>query len=314
MMLAVSYIIGQLNAPITQLVDFLYSFQDARISLERLGEIHAIENEENLESIRVTKINGDENLHINNVTFRYPGTKEKVLNDITLTIPANKVTAIVGVSGSGKTTLMKLLLGFYKPITGTICVGKENLNNISPSYWRQNCGVVMQEGYIFNNTIEGNIALNDEIKDKSQIIQAARLANISTFIETKQQSYQTKIGSDGLGLSTGQKQRILLARAIYKNPNFFFLDEATSALDANNEKEIMKNLSDFFQGRTVVIIAHRLSTVKNADQIIVMNEGKIIEKGNHSELISLKKAYHNLVKNQLDLDRINSNPSEVGII
>lgn len=307
MMLAVSYIIGQLNAPVSQLVDFLYSVQDAKISLERLGEIHHRDDEESSENLALTEISGEEDITIEALTFSYPGSKEKVLDNISLKIPANKVTAIVGVSGSGKTTLMKLILGFYPPEAGMIKVGKTNLANISPSYWRESCGVVMQEGYIFNTSFEENIALGEDYKNKGKIIEAANLANIDSFIESKPQSYKTKIGAEGMGLSTGQKQRVLLARAINKNPRFFFLDEATSALDANNEKAIMNNLQDFFKNRTSVVIAHRLSTVKNADQIVVLGNGKIIEIGGHTELLLNKGAYYNLVKNQLELERLSEN-------
>lgn len=306
MMLAVSYILGQLNAPITQLVDFIYSLQDAKISLERLGEIHSKQDEESVEGLVNNDVNCSHSLRVENLSFTYPGSKDAVLRDISVEIPAKKVTAIVGVSGSGKTTLMKLLLGFHKLKEGRIFVGKKNLQNVSPSYWRSMCGVVMQEGYIFNSSFEENIALGENFIDREKMMQAAVLANIGSFIESKPQSYHTKIGAEGTGLSTGQKQRILLARAIYKNPHFFFLDEATSALDANNEKEIMNNLQLFFQNRTVLVIAHRLSTVKSADQIIVMDDGRIVEIGSHQELLSNKCAYYQLVKNQLELERMNN--------
>lgn len=304
MMMAVSYIIGQLNAPITQLVDFMYSLQDARTSVERLGEIHSKEDEESDNNLFKREFKESEDIEIENLAYKYPGSKKTVLDSISLNIPANKVTAIVGVSGSGKTTLMKLLLGFYEAERGKIKIGGENLKDISPSSWRRACGVVMQEGYIFNSSIEDNIALGDEIRNRKKVAWASEIANIKDFIESTPYSYTTQIGAEGLGLSTGQKQRILLSRAIYKNPSFFFLDEATSALDANNETTIMKNLAKFFEGKTVVIIAHRLSTVKNADQIIVMDEGKVVEKGTHQSLIDEEGAYYNLVKNQLELERL----------
>jgi ATP-binding cassette subfamily B protein len=304
MMMAVSYIIGQLNAPVTQLVDFMYSLQDAKTSVERLGEIHSKKDEESDNSLFKGEFKSNEDIEIESLKYKYPGSKKPVLNNISFKIPANKVTAIVGVSGSGKTTLMKLLLGFYEPEKGKIKIGGKNLKDISPSCWRSACGVVMQEGYIFNCSIEDNIAIGEEIRNRKKVAWATEIANIKEFIESTPHSYTTQIGAEGLGLSTGQKQRILLSRAIYKNPSFFFLDEATSALDANNETTIMKNLAKFFEGKTVVIIAHRLSTVKNADQIIVMDEGKIVEKGTHQSLIDEEGAYFNLVKNQLELEKL----------
>jgi ATP-binding cassette subfamily B protein len=236
------------------------------------------------------------------VSYRYIGSNQFVLRDLDLTVPPNKVTAIVGGSGSGKTTLMKLLLKFYEPTNGSINIGNYNLNNLSQKAWRNECGVVMQEGYIFNDTIANNIAVGENYIDKQKIAHAVEVANIKEFIETLPLSYNTKIGNEGIGMSTGQKQRLLIARAVYKNPNFLFFDEATSALDANSEKIIMENLNIFFKNKTVVVVAHRLSTVKNAHQIVVLNKGEIIEVGNHNTLVKLKGYYYNLIKNQLELD------------
>ena len=301
MMLAISYIVGQLNAPISQIINFVRELQDAKISLDRISEIHLKEDEEILEQEKISDIPTNVDFHLHKVSFRYIGSDEMVLKDLSLDIPANKVTAIVGVSGSGKTTLMKLLLKFYDPNKGKIMLGRHDLKNISQKAWREHCGVVMQEGYIFNDSIAHNIAITHEGIDKEKLLHAVEVANIREFIETLPLSYNTKIGMEGIGLSTGQKQRILIARAVYKNPDFLFFDEATSALDANNEKAIMEQLELFFKNKTVVIIAHRLSTVKNADQIVVLDKGKIIEKGSHVELVAQKGAYYYLVKNQLEL-------------
>ncbi len=304
MMLSVSYIIGQLNSPIAQLISFIHSAQDAKIALERLSEIHNKPNEEELSDEKIHDIPPNQNLTLKNVGFRYTGSTEKVLQHINLTIPANKITAIVGASGSGKTTLMKLLLKFYNPTEGDITLGNYHLSNIAHSAWREKCGVVMQEGYIFNDTIARNIAVGDEIINKEKLLNAVKIANIQSYIEQLPLGYNTKIGSEGIGMSGGQKQRLLIARAVYKNPEFIFFDEATSALDANNEKIIMQNLNNFFKNRTAVIIAHRLSTVKNADQIIVLDNGKLIEKGTHQQLIQQKGKYYHLVKNQLELEKL----------
>ncbi|MGV0970672.1 peptidase domain-containing ABC transporter [Empedobacter sp. ULE_I136] len=304
MMLSIQYIIGQMNAPLTQLVSFIQQTQDAKISLERLSEIHDKEDEEPIHEEKVIDI-PDQDLNINQIDFRYIGSSDLVIKDLSLTIPKNKITAIVGASGSGKTTLMKLLMKFYEPIQGEIKIGNTNLNTISQKSWRDNCGVVMQEGYVFNDTMAHNIAIGDDYIDKKKLKKAVEIANIQDYIESLPLSYNTKIGNEGVGMSGGQKQRLMIARAVYKNPNYIFFDEATSSLDANNEKIIMENLNRFFEGKTVVIIAHRLSTVKHADQIVVMGEGKIIEKGNHQELIQQKGAYYNLVKNQLDLEKLN---------
>ncbi|MCF6351113.1 MAG: peptidase domain-containing ABC transporter [Flavobacteriaceae bacterium] len=301
MMLAISYIVGQLNAPITQLINFIREVQDAKISLERLAEIHNKEDEEQQDQDKITDINKNLDINLEKVSFRYIGSDVEVLKDLDLQIPANKITAIVGVSGSGKTTLMKLLLKFYEPNSGQIKLGNYDLKNVSQKTWRNECGVVMQEGYIFNDSIANNIAVGVDYVDKQKLTHAVDVANIAEFIESLPLSYNTKIGMEGVGLSTGQKQRLLIARAVYKNPNFLFFDEATSALDANNEKVIMEKLNIFFENKTVLVIAHRLSTVKNAHQIVVLDKGKIVEVGNHLELIKKKGNYFDLVKNQLEL-------------
>ena len=302
MMLAVQYIIGQLNSPVEQLIGFFNTTQDARISLERLGEVHEREDEEDPDSEKVQDIPPLSEININNLSFRYEGPEsELVLNNITLTIPAGKQTAIVGTSGSGKTTLIKLLLGFYPPLKGTINLGSSLLGNYSLRQWRRNCGVVMQDGYLFSDTIANNIAPGAEFIDKKRLLNAAKVANIEEFIDSLPLRFNTRIGSEGHGLSQGQKQRLLIARSVYKDPEYIFFDEATNALDANNEIVILKNLQDFFRGRTVVVVAHRLSTVKNSDHIVVIEKGEIIETGTHEELIQKQGAYYTLVKNQLEL-------------
>ncbi len=302
MMLAISYIIGQLNTPLLQLINFIQELQDAKISLERLSEIHFKEKEDE-SFLNLTNDVPKNNIYIKNVDFRYPGMKSYVFKNLNLNIPYKKVTAIVGVSGEGKTTLLKLLLKFYEVKHGKITIGNKNLNNISQTTWRSYCGVVMQEGYIFSDTIARNIALGHEYIDKKRLIKAVEIASIKDFIENLPLSYNTKIGMDGLDLSTGQKQRILIARAVYKNPEFLFFDEATSSLDTKNEKKIVTMLNSFFRNKTVVIIAHRLSTIKNADKIVVLNKGHIIEQGTHFELIQQKGFYYNLIKDQLDLGK-----------
>jgi ATP-binding cassette, subfamily B, bacterial len=304
MMLSVSYIIGQLNAPVSQFLSFYYSLQDARLSLERLNEIHSKDNEEPEGLNRLIDIPDNHTLRLEDVDFKYPGIPYPILKNITLVIPSNKITAIVGASGSGKTTLLKLLLRFYEPENGKIVLGDTELNSFTQHIWRENCGSVMQEGFIFNDTIANNIAISDDIVDKTKLKKAVEVANIKEFIEGLPLSYNTKIGADGIGLSGGQRQRLFIARAVYKNPDFLFFDEATSALDANNERIIMENLDLFFQGRTAVIIAHRLSTVKNADQIVVMDKGEIIEVGTHPQLLEKKGSYYNLIKNQLELEKV----------
>lgn len=301
MMMAISYIVGQLNAPVMQLINFLRDAQDAKISLDRLGEIHNKEDEEKVGEQKFTNIPEHSNIYLRKITFRYLGGLKPVIEDLNITIPPKKITAIVGVSGSGKTTLMKLLLNFYSLEKGEIMIGNHNLKNISQRAWRDQCGVVMQEGYIFNDTIAKNIAVGTDIIDRKKLLHATHVANIQTYIDELPLGINTKIGREGTGLSSGQKQRLLIARAVYKNPKHLFFDEATSALDANNEKIIMENLDEFFTDKTVVVIAHRLSTVKNAHQIIVLDNGRIVEVGNHQELTRLKGEYYKLVKNQLDL-------------
>ena len=305
MMLSVSYIIGQLNAPISQFLSFIYSYQDAKISIERLSEIHNKEDEEPEGAELIHHLPENHSIALEKVDFRYQGMQENVITDLDLVIPANKITAIVGSSGSGKTTLMKMLLRFYEPTQGEIVVDQSNLNTFSQRTWREHCGSVMQDGFLFSDTIANNIAVGDEIVDKDKLLHAVKVANIREFIESLPLSYNTKIGGEGMGISGGQKQRILIARAVYKNPDFLFFDEATSALDAKNERVIMENLQEFFKGKTTVVIAHRLSTVQHADQIVVLEGGKIIEKGTHFELIDLNGAYYNLVKNQLQLEKMN---------
>lgn len=301
MMMAISYIVGQLNAPVVQLISFMRDLQDAKISLDRLGEIHNKEDEEIEGDEKITNIPENATITLKNISFRYTGGLEPVIKDVSFAIPANKTTAIVGVSGSGKTTLMKLLLSFYELDKGEILVNNFNLKNISQKVWRANCGVVMQEGYIFNDTIAKNIAVGEDYVDTKKLLHAVDVANISDYIEGLPLGYNTKIGNEGSGLSTGQKQRLLIARAVYKNPKFLFFDEATSALDSNNERVIMEKLNTYFTDKTAVVIAHRLSTVKNAHQIVVLDKGKIVEVGNHEQLIKQKGNYFNLVKNQLEL-------------
>jgi ATP-binding cassette subfamily B protein len=302
MMLAVQYIIGQLNVPITQAIQFIYTVQDVRISLERLGEVHdkAEEDADALQKLR--ELPSSKSLSIRNLTFQYEGPRSpKVLNDVSLEIPEGRVTAIVGSSGSGKTTLLKLLLGFYTPVEGGIFIGDKNLDGFSVGWWREKCGTVMQDGYIFSDTIARNIALCMEHRiDTERLRQAAETANIHDFIESLPLKYNTKIGQEGVGLSQGQKQRILIARAVYKAPEYILFDEATNSLDASNEKTITQNLNRFFAGRTVVIVAHRLSTVRNADSIAVMEHGRIVETGTHESLIARQGAYYNLVKDQIN--------------
>ncbi|AWK06344.1 ABC transporter ATP-binding protein [Flavobacterium crocinum] len=301
MMLAISAIVGSLNGPITQLIEFVRELQDAKISLARLSEIHQKEDELQKEEHQTNEVPFDSDIEIKNLSYRYLGSDIPVLDNLSLVIPANKVTAIVGVSGSGKTTLMKLLLKFYEPEKGEVTIGNTQLKNISQKAWRSNIGAVMQEGFIFSDTIANNIAFGVDRVDKERLLYAADVANIKEYISGLPLGFNTKIGGEGLGMSTGQKQRLLIARAVYKNPEILFFDEATSALDANNEKEIMRKLDIFFENKTVVVIAHRLSTVMNADQIVVLDKGKIIERGNHSALVEQKGNYFELVKNQLQL-------------
>lgn len=300
MMLAIQYIIGQLNTPLQQMVGFIRSAQDARISLERLSEIHGAISEENVDEQKIDVI-PDGDIHLENISFRYTAISDNVLKDVSIVIPKGKTTAIVGTSGSGKTTLIKLLLGFYQPTNGQIFIGNQPLPSIYKKLWRQQCGVVMQEGYIFSDTIAANIAESDDQINFSKVIAASTTANIMDFIQGLPLGFNTAIGSKGNGISQGQKQRLLIARAVYKNPEFIFFDEATNALDANNESIIMNNLNSFLENKTAIVVAHRLSTVKHADQIIVLQDGKVIEQGTHADLIKCKGNYFTLVKNQLEL-------------
>ncbi|HMG83614.1 MAG TPA: ATP-binding cassette domain-containing protein, partial [Ferruginibacter sp.] len=301
-MLSVSYIIGQLNGPILQLVEFTELWQNARLSIARINEIHNKPDEENILEEKITTIK-DGDIILNDVSFSYIISPEirPTIDSINVVIPYKKVTAIVGSSGSGKTTLMKLLLKFYEPLSGEISIAQQPLSDISHTMWRNKCGAVMQDGYIFNDTIAYNIGIGEEVIDTNALLYAATMANIQDFISELPLGYNTKIGQNGMGLSAGQKQRILIARAVYKNPDILLFDEATSALDAKNERIIIENLNQFFKGKTVIVIAHRLSTVKDADKIIVMENGEIIEEGSHEELVTLRNSYFNLVKNQLEL-------------
>lgn len=304
MMMALTYIIGQLSAPVEQFIGFARSFQDAQISLERLNEVHGKEDEEETIENKLTVLPDKRDISIENLSFSYDGAdRDYVLDNINLTIPQEKVTAIVGASGSGKTTLIKLLLGFYEPNKGTIKVGETPLSIINPHLWRSKSGSVMQDGFIFSDTIAQNIGVGNDYVDIEKLRHAVTVANIRDFIDSLPLGYNTKIGMEGSGISQGQRQRILIARAVYKNPEFIFLDEATNALDANNEKEIMKHLQEFYKGKTVVVVAHRLSTVRDADKIVVLDQGKVAEEGTHQELTALRGKYYELVKNQLELGK-----------
>lgn len=301
-MLAIQYIIGQLSGPVQQFISLAQSIQDSKISMERLNEVHEMEDEEPQGKILLNHLPEDKSLKINKLSFAYPGLgNDYVLEDINLFIPEGKVTAIVGVSGSGKTTLLKLFLKVYEQYHGELKVGESNFKNISPSFWRRECGAVLQDGYIFNDTIARNVAVGDEYIDQQKLIQSCKIANILPFIETLPNSFNTQLGSEGVGVSQGQRQRLLIARAVYKDPHYLFFDEATNSLDSNNEKAIVENLNQFFRGRTVVVVAHRLSTVKDADKIVVLDQGKIAEEGTHEQLTAIKGKYYELVKNQLEL-------------
>jgi len=302
MMMSLSYIIGQVSAPISEFVGFAQAYQDAKISLERLNEVHRRKDEEWMITSKTKRLPEVRTIRLENLTFSYSGAnRDYALEDVSLTIPERKVTAVVGASGSGKTTLVKLLLGFYKPLRGIIKVGETPLDLINPHLWRSKTGTVMQEGYIFSDTIAKNIAVATDEVDFERLRHAVSVANISEFIHSLPMGYDTKIGMDGSGVSQGQRQRILIARAVYKNPDYIFLDEATNSLDANNERVIMDNLSEFYKGKTVLVVAHRLSTVMHADKIIVMDKGKVVEEGTHQQLTAKRGYYYTLVKNQLEL-------------
>ena len=302
MMLAVQYIIGQLNSPVEQLMNFFYSLQDVKISLERINEIHQMDDENGKEGLLTSIEDKNEGIDIKNIMFKYdPHALRKTIDDVRIHIPQGKVTAIVGASGSGKTTLIRLILGYYPVLEGTINIGNTDINKLNKKWWRRQCGVVMQDGVIFSESIARNIAVDDGDIDKERLLKAAEIACIKDYVMALPLKFNTKIGRDGVGLSQGQKQRILIARAVYKNPDYIFLDEATNSLDANNERSIVENLDKFYKGKTVVIVAHRLSTVKNADQIVVIDHGKVVEVGNHESLTAKRGAYYNLVKNQLEL-------------
>ncbi len=301
-MLAVQFIIGQLNVPVSQIIAFFRMSQDARMSLDRLAEIHNLEEEEPDPEVKVRKLPDKKDIYINNLSYQYEGPRSPfALKDVDLFIEENKVTAIVGTSGSGKTTLLKMMLGFYKPVNGEILIGDTRLSNLSLKIWREKVGAVMQDGFLFPATIGSNIAPGSEEIDEEKLVTAVEIANIKGFIESLPLGYNTKIGANGHGLSEGQKQRLLIARVIYKDPDIIIFDEATNSLDANNEKVIVENLSGFFEGKTVIVVAHRLSTVRDADKIVVLDSGRVVETGTHESLIEKRGAYFNLVKNQLEL-------------
>ncbi|WP_214228781.1 peptidase domain-containing ABC transporter [Pedobacter sp. B4-66] len=301
-MLAVQYIIGQLSGPVSEFIGLSQSYQDAKISMERLNEIYELDDEEPLDQTMLSYLPPKKTITFDNVSFSYPGAgNDPVLKNINLEIPEGKITAIVGVSGSGKTTLLKLLLKIYDQYQGDIKVGESNFKHYSPSFWRRQCGAVLQDGFVFNDSIAKNIAVGDQHIDIDKLMHSCHVANILSFIETLPNGFNTHLGADGVGISQGQRQRMLIARVVYKNPHYLFFDEATNSLDANNEKTIVENLKEFYEGKTVVVVAHRLSTVKDADKIVVLKEGKILEEGSHQYLTSLKGGYYELVKNQLEL-------------
>lgn len=301
MMVSLTYIVGALNGPINSFIGFIRQLQDAKISLERLNEIHGKDDEDIDLDDRINEISETNDIELRNVSFSYDGAERNyVISDMNLTVPAGKITAIVGASGGGKTTVVKLIMGFYEPVKGEILIGGIPLKNINPHVWREHTGAVMQDGFIFSDSISANIAISDESIDLKRLQKAVEIANIKEFIEDLPLGYDTKIGMEGNGISQGQKQRILIARTVYKNPDYIFLDEATNALDANNEHEIINSLNEFYKGKTVVIVAHRLSTIKNADNIVVIDKGAIVERGTHVELIARKGSYYNLVRNQIE--------------
>ena len=302
MMLAVQYIIGQLNSPVEQLMGFFYSVQDVRISLERINEIHRMDDENGKQGLETSVKEEGRGIDLENVNFKYdPHALKTIIDNVSLNIPKGEVTAIVGASGSGKTTLIKLMLGYYPVLGGQINIGGTDVNTLNKKWWRRQCGVVMQDGVIFSESIARNIAVDDNEIDRQRLQTAAEIACIHDYVMGLPLKYNTKIGRDGVGLSQGQKQRILIARAVYKNPDYIFLDEATNSLDANNERMIVEHLDAFYKGKTVVIVAHRLSTVKNAGQIVVLDKGRVVETGSHEALTRKRGAYYNLVKNQLEL-------------
>jgi len=306
MMLSIQYIVGQLNLPLSNFIGFIQVWQDAKISIERLLQVHTKKDEDELKDNKVRELPEKKDIVIKDLSFRYGGKSTPfVLKNINCILPEGKTTAIVGASGSGKTTLVKLLLKFHEPTKGDILINSDNLNHINNNYWRMNCGAVMQDTFIFNDTIAGNISESEqnEIIDREKLKKASFISNIEEFIEKLPNKYNTELGTSGIRLSGGQEQRIMIARAVYKNPFFVFFDEATSALDANNEKVIMENLNGFIKDRTSVIVAHRLSTVKNADNIIVLENGEIVEQGNHEKLTANRGKYYELVKNQLELGK-----------
>ncbi len=301
-MLAVQYIIGQMNAPLEQLIGFTQQAQDASISLDRMNDIHIIEDEEPAHILFQHQLPQGHSIQINNLSFAYPGAgNEPVLKNISLQFPAHKTTAIVGMSGSGKSTLLKLLLRFFDSYTGEVKVGNMAFKNISPRYWRHQCGTVMQDSFIFNDTILKNITVTEDPVDMERVLEACKVANILEYIESLPLGFYTKLGAEGIGMSGGQRQRLAIARAVYKQPHYMFFDEATNSLDANNEKVILENLQHFFEDKTVVVVAHRLSTVREADNIVVLHQGEVAEQGTHDQLINLRGRYYELVKNQLEL-------------
>lgn len=301
MMLAVQALVGQLNGPISLVMNLIQRWNETKLSLDRLNEINELKDEEDHSFYELNNHQIVAGIHIKNLSFAYPGTDEKVLDDISIEIPLGKTTAIVGASGSGKTTLIKLLTRFYENYEGSFLVGNIPMSKISPKQWRSNCGSVMQESFIFSDSIARNVSLGEDRIDYGKLDNALHTANITEFVQSLPLGYNTNIGAEGLGVSQGQRQRLLIARAVYKDPDFIFLDEATNALDASNESVIVKNLDTFFKNKTVVVVAHRLSTVKNADQIIVLDKGKVVEMGTHEDLINLKEKYYTLIKDQLEL-------------
>ena len=304
MMMSLTYIIGQVSAPIGEFISFAQAWQDAKISLERLNEVHRRRDEEQGIHSKLSYLPEKRDIRMEKVTFSYSGAnRDYALEDVSLTIPEHKVTAIVGASGSGKSTIVKLLQGFYTPNKGCIKIGETPLGMINPHLWRSKTGSVMQESYIFSDTIAHNIAIGTDTVDIERLRHAVKVANIAEFIQSLPMGYDTKIGMEGSGISQGQRQRILIARAVYKNPEFIFLDEATNSLDTNNESIIMGNLQEFYKGKTVLIVAHRLSTVRHADNIIVLDKGHIAEEGTHESLTEKQGIYYTLVKNQLELGK-----------